>query len=940
MKNNVYLRKWFILIVVLLGFPKCVFGEEQRPCDNTLIKEKESVMSLAGEWGIALDSADVGVSEQWYERSFGDKIRLPGTTDEAGYGFPNVLLPSVDKPQIQYLTRKCAYVGPAWYMREVVIPPHWKDKVVELKLERVIWHTSVWVDGCPVSEKGESLIAPHRFDLTDFLTPGKHTLVIRVDNRKMYDTNVRNCSHAYTSQTQGIWNGILGEISLRAKGNVYLENVQVYPDISKKQVRITGCVNYRGKQQKNGKVRIHIQEKGMEPIVNHRSVVKLSYGKNYMDVLCSIDDSVKVWDEFNPVLYDLDLSVEALGGKDTKIIRFGMRELEQKGNSLWLNGHKLFLRGTLECCVFPLTGRPPMDTEGWRKVFLTAREWGLNHLRFHSWCPPEAAFRVADSLGFYLQVELPLWAMKKVGQDKAHAAYLYEEANCILSEYGNHPSFCFMSLGNELPGDFSYLNGLLNHIKGQDNRRLYATTSFSFAAGHGTWPEADDDFLVTQKTKYGWIRGQGVLDSETPSFDKDYAASVKDMPVPLIIHEMGQYAVYPNLKEIEKYTGTLVPLNFMGIKNELVKKGLLNKADDYLKASGRLAFLLYKEEVERALKTTGISGYQMLDLHDFPGQGSALVGLLDAFWDNKGIAKAEEFRQFCAPIVPLANFSKAVYTASEEFEARINVSNYSNKAISNQTISWRLETSAGISLAAGELEAERLDIGGENSVGVVKCPLSALKQAEKLLFTVSLKGMPYKNSWKIWVYPETVSIKAGSVVVTADWEEARHALEAGRDVLLNPAYETCKGIEGKFVPVFWSPIHFPRQAGTMGLLLNPEHPAFAHFPTSYHTDWQWWHLVKQSRTLMIDSLSQKVTPLLEYVDNFVKNRRLSTLFEVNCGKGRLVFCSMDLLRDIEKFPEKKQLLYSLLEYMQSADFQPEKKICFDELYNQIYLKDK
>lgn len=251
-----------------------------------------------------------------------------------------------------------------------------------------------------------------------------------------------------------------------------------------------------------------------------------------------------------------------------------------------------------------------------------------------------------------------------------------------------------------------------------------------------------------------------------------------------------------------------------------------------------------------------------------------------------------------------------------------------------------METSTGTSLVAGELEAERLDIGGENSVGVVKCPLFALKQAEELLFTVSLKGMPYKNSWKIWVYPETVSIKAGSVVVTADWEEARHALEAGRDVLLNPAYETCKGIEGKFVPVFWSPIHFPRQAGTMGLLLNPEHPAFAHFPTSYHTDWQWWHLVKQARTLVIDSLSQKVSPLLEYVDNFVKNRRLSTLFEVSCGKGRLVFCSMDLLRDIEKFPEKKQLLYSLLKYMQSADFQPEKKICFDELYNQIYKKNE
>ena len=118
--------------------------------------------------------------------------------------------------------------------------------------------------------------------------------------------------------------------------------------------------------------------------------------------------------------------------------------------------------------------------------------------------------------------------------------------------------------------------------------------------------------------------------------DKDFRASVDGMEVPTVTHEVGQYSVYPDLSEIAKYTGTLLPLNFMAVRNDLEKKGRLDKASAYLQASGKLAAILYKEEVERALKTPGISGFQLLDLHDFPGQGTALVGLLNAFWGEQG----------------------------------------------------------------------------------------------------------------------------------------------------------------------------------------------------------------------------------------------------------------------------------------------------------------
>lgn len=907
----------------------CLYGFSS--CKETL-----PVISLSGEWQFAIDSTDVGLSEGWYTRSFADNIQLPGTTDQAGYGVSNNLPPSISKPQILHLTRKNSYVGPAWYTREISIPSDWKEKTVELKLERVIWKTSVWVDGNPVSGSQESLISPHRYDLTQCLTPGNHRISIRVDNRKQYDISVNDMAHAYTNETQIMWNGILGEISLCAKNDVFINDLQVFPDIEKKQIRVKGKLANAGSAMK-GNISTEIKDKSSKiSVAKMKKEIEIPVGETVLDFVCPMGDSVRYWSEFTPVLYELNVMTEAGSLQSFASTTFGMRELGHNQSDLLLNGRKIFLRGTLECCIFPLTGCPPTTTDGWVKVFRSAREWGLNHLRFHSWCPPEAAFQVADSLGFYLQVELPLWSLK-VGEEEKTNNFLYAEADRILSEYGNHPSFCFFSIGNELQPNFEFMNGLLRHVKSADSRHLYTTTSFTFENGHGDWPELDDDFFITQWTKKGWVRGQGIFDTESPRFDTDYSASVEGMPVPLITHEIGQYAVYPNLKEIEKYTGVLEPLNFKGVKLELEKKNLLSRADDYLMASGKLATILYKEEIERAMKSPGVSGFQLLDLHDFPGQGTALVGLLDAFWESKGVAKAEAFRQFSAPVVPLARFKKAVYTNGEPFIATVEVANYGAMDLKDQTIIWTLSDMSGSFLKEGSLAINDIRIGGGNPIGQIVCPLTDIKEAEKLSLTISVKGTDYKNAWNIWVYPALLNIDKGDVVVTAQLAEAQSALKSGKKVLFNPSYESCIGLQGKFVPVFWSPVHFPKQAGTMGLLLNPAHKAFTHFPTDGHTDWQWWNLATQSRTLVVDSFYQEIDPIIECVDNFVNNRRLSTLFETNCEDGKLIVCSMELLNNHENSPEKRQLLYSLIAYMKSDAFAPSRSIAFEKIQSLVAL---
>lgn len=889
----------------------------------------QNSIDLSGQWQVSLDSL------QTFQ-----PISLPGNLDLAGLGTPNTLAPDLAKPQLLHLTRKHSFVGAAFYRRTIDISKKMEGKPLTLTLERIIWQSQVWVDGKKINGGVESLTTPHTYTMAGGLKAGKHEILIRIDNRKRYDMSVNEMAHAYTDETQVKWNGILGKMTLKAENPVKVLSVQTFPNVSDKSVKV---VTRLARTLANGK-----KYKGMLSLdVTGKSYISTDVTDNYriatvsfpvtvdqdtltIEKTLDLGDKVRLWDEFSPYIYDLRASFGK--GKvlmDADSTTFGMREIGVRDGHLAVNGNRIFLRGTLECCIFPLTGCPPTDEAGWQKVFQSAKSWGLNHLRFHSYCPPEAAFRVADSMGFYLQIELPVWSLT-IGKDSAMSRFLYDEYNRIVAQYGNHPSFCLLSAGNELQPDFKFLNNFVGYMKRHDSRHLYTTTSFTFEKGHGRKPEPEDQYFITQWTDNGWVRGQGVFDAEQPNFNKDYRQATEGIYTPLISHEIGQYSVYPNLQEIKKYTGTLDPLNFKAIRNDLQAKGLLSKADDYLKASGKLAVQLYKEEIERAMKTPKFDGFQLLGLQDFSGQGTALVGLVDAFWDSKGLTSERYFRQFNAPVTPLARFGKATWSSSETFRAEVEIANYGKNDIMGKPVAWILKDQQGRAVAQGELAAKPITKGDVTAIGKVAASLSDIKDAAKLTLQVNIKGTEWMNTWNIWVYPSGLQMPKTDVVMTQDIDAAFKALKKGRKVLLSPKKENIKGLEGKFLPVFWSPVHFPKQAGTMGLLVEPKHPALAHFPTDMHSDWQWWNLVKRSRVMNIDSV-KGASPIVEDVDNFTNNRRLCSVFEARCGTGKLVVSSMDVLSDSEGKPEVRQMLYSLLCYMSSPYFNPSGVVSVSEL---------
>lgn len=854
-------------------------------------------IDLSGDWDVSL-----------LQNGIGGKIQMPTTLDIAGYGeLTDTVGISVDE-RFRRLTRRRSYIGSARYTKRVKITEEMANRPLELFLERVIWKSKARIGGLDFDNEEYSLVGPHRHTLASGLPAGEYTLEVEVDNSRQFDISTSNLAHCYTNDTQTMWNGILGDIYLRALPDCDLRRVEVYPTEALDSVYVDIYVDNTTHKARQEKILVGLGKKTV------RLKERLYPGINRLRVGVPVDGLDK-WNEFQPAVNEINVGV----GKEIKKVKFGLRTVDNK-DGLRVNGMPVFLRGTLECCVFPLTGAPAMDKEGWLKTFDAARRWGLNHLRFHSWCPPEAAFEVADSLGFYLQVELPVWSLK-IGDDANAESFLREEFERIVENYGNHPSLCLISVGNELQHDFGWLNETVALMKRRDPRRLYTTTSFTFEKGHGGHPEPEDEFMVTQWTDKGWVRGQGVFETELPAFDKNYDASLDGIGIPLISHEIGQYAVYPRISEISKYTGVLNPLNFKYIKKDLDSKGMLSDSERMTQASGNLAAILYKEEIERALKTKGMSGYQLLGLQDFPGQGTALVGLVDAFWDNKGAVTEEWFREFCAPVVPLLDFKSAVYRSGEVFEGEVSVANYSDKMLDGQKFFWTLtDDSDEKVLAQGELVSENIGQGKVGKVGKFEVSLADISTPSAVTVRVRMESGA-SNSWRIHVYPDR-KVDHGKVLLTRSTKDAIEALNEGRDVLLAPPVDSISGLESKFLPVFWSPVHFPKQAGTMGIMCDAEHPALMGFPNNGYSDWQWWGVARNAKVVNMDSIPD-AGRIVSLIDNFVHNRKLAYIFEARVGKGKLLFSAVDILNPDNNLPELNALRNSLIEYMNTQSFNPQ-----------------
>lgn len=903
--------------------------------------------SLAGEWSFALDSNDVGEKENWAMQSFSERVKLPGSLQEQGKGFDvdvNTKWTGSVNDKSWYVDEKYAkyrkpgnvkvpfwlnpdkhYVGVAWYQREIDIPESWSNKRIMFEFERTHWETSLYIDGEKIDHQ-DALQVPHRY-LTTTLTPGKHVLTLRVDNRMHID--VGSNAHSVSDHTQSNWNGVIGEIRMRPLPSLAIDHIEVYPDAKAKKANVKVYLN--GKSD-DSHLKLNVLFKG-------RSVLKKeieidSNAEDFVETTIEWKDDVKLWSEFTPNVYRLHAALSSQDGVCEKELNFGFRDLTVNGTRFDINGRPLFLRGTLECCVFPMTGYPAMDNAYWTKIYNTCKSYGLNHVRFHSWCPPAAAFHVADSMGVYLQVECGGWT--SVGDGNKQDRWIKEESDRILKEYGNHPSFCMLAYGNEPSGgnQVNYLNDLVVYWKKNDGRRLYTSA--------GGWPLVKDaDYFNTDHPRIGGIgRIQNLLNTYIPRTDYDFRDRLqKEMPV--VSHEIGQWCVYPDFKEIDKYTGVLKAKNFEIFKETLEEAGLGDMAEKYLYASGRLQTLCYKMDIEASLRTPGFAGFQLLDLHDFPGQGTALVGVLNPFWESKGYVDDKEFSTFCNETVPLARMEKLVWNNDETFKANLEFSHFGEKPLKDVTVLWNLETKDGKTMKSGTFKSN-LPVGNLIEVGSIEVPLNTFTDPTQLVLKVEVENTKIANSWHVWVYPSVKKEVQKVPYITNEMDsKAIEKLNQGENVLFlsygKVAPEKGGDIRVAFSPVFWNTAwtnNAPPQ--TLGFLCDPDHAVFGAFPNDGYSDFQWKELAVSCNAMVMDEFSHDFRPLVYIIDDWFKNRKLGVLFEGKVGRGNLMVCSIDLDTDLDKRLSAAQFRQSILEYMASDQFKPQHEIDL-QLLQRIFL---
>lgn len=928
-------------------------------CNNRTFVPVHDTISLNGTWKFALDTAKTGISEKWFNRSLVDSVKLPGTLDENNKGIPNN-----NRMETMRLSRERMYAGMAWYQRSVYIPENWNGQYVRLMMERTK-PTQVWVDNNMIGSSND-ILTPQYYNLTGYLTPGKHTLTILVNNDNNSVPAGVTGSHAWTEHTQSNWNGIIGKLSLEAYNPVHIETVQVYPDIVLKKVNVR--VKITNPSGINSKMKLIIKADAWNTDQKHdvpskSFPVTLKKGENSIDLTYSMGSNALLWSEFNPALYKLRLTLK--GGKvlDNAILDFGMRKFSTRATQFTINDTKTFLRGKHDACVFPLTGHPPMDVESWQKVFRIAKSYNINFYRFHSWTPPLEAFEAADIEGMYLQPELPFWGGFSTNRNSALNTFMIKEGDHIFETYGNHASFVMFALGNELSGDFEAMKEILNHFRSVDSRHLMAYGSNNYLGFRG--PVAGEDYYAAcrvgadKDTTYRThIRGSfsfadandgGYINGRYPSTNLNYSGAISKCTVPAVGTEVGQYQIYPNYDEIKKYTGVMKPWNFEVFRERLKENNLTDQAKDFFRASGALSAICYKADIEMAMRTPGFGGFHLLDLQDFPGQGTALVGLLDAFMENKGIITPEEFSQFCNRVVPLVEMEKYCWSNNEQFRGKIEVANYSETSLKAQLVRWTLKNNRGEIIYQNETTSDILQ-GGLTTIGSLNIDLLKFSKPEKLTLSISLEGTKFENSYPIWVYPANVDTKVPeNILISRKLDKnTLSKLADGGMVLLFPDFNDIKDLSvgGLFTPDYWNWRMFkgisesnnkPVSPGTMSILTNPGLPLFNDFPTEFHTNWQWWPIVRNSRPFILDNTPKDYRPLVQVVDNIERNHKLGLIFEFSVGKGKLLVCMSDL-KAIQNKPEGRQLYSSILRYMSSADFKPSQALNQVELVSLFKTK--
>lgn len=911
--------------------------------------------SLEGTWKAKLNNGMEG------------EMNLPGTLDENKLGCKDVGAnqwhPAAEVgnakegfdpngPIATRFTRKYTYEGEARLTRQISFePPAGKRVFLEAERARCL---KLLVDGKEVPYFVDpSVSTPYVFEVTGLLN-GENELTLLSDNSYPglpHDAIV--FSSAATDETQTNWNGVLGYVRLRTEEPVFLQAVRAYP----KKDTVTVRAEISAAEPYKGTVTLKSEALAKQAALE----VNVPEGITTVEIKdIPLAENVRRWDEYEGNLYKLTCG---LSGCEEKTITFGVRDFGDNGKGrLCVNGRVIFLRSESNCAEFPETGYPPMTVDEWMTILERYKSYGINCMRFHSHCPPEAAFTAADEIGMMMQPELSHWNPRNAFEPETDFAYYQKELVQTILMLANHPSFVMLTLGNELcTGKTGHerMSFLLDLARKTDATRLYANGSNVHYGTIGC--DADSDFYTSQsffreplrgtfagmpdmmgreKSKGGedepfeeseFIRMKGYINNQYPNAKTNFNASMeilrKDFKKPVFNFEVGQFEVLPYFEELAKFHGISDPVNLRLIRDKAEKLGLLDVWSQYVEATGELSRIGYREEIEAAMRTREMSGISLLGLQDFPGQGTALVGMIDSHLEPKPFhfAKPENFRAFFRDSLPFVLLDKYTYESTETLEADIEVANFGKREICGRV---HCELKGDNILIEETLKEAKCPIGEITPVGRISLPLGKVKKASKLELTVTVAEL--SNTYPVWVYLPVTPKCSENVYETEHFDDGtKKVLAEGGIVYLTPASNKDslpQSIQAQFTTDFWSVGTFPMQEGGMGQLIDSGHPVFEDFPTEFHTNWQWWPMAGQRAIILPEVMKSIVTEM----DSYAYMRPMTQLLECRCGGGKLLLSSMGL-QNLQQYPEARALLSSIYRYLASDQFEPDQELAVETL---------
>ena len=876
------------------------------------------MLDLSGKWTVILPEEG--------GQDYRETVSIPGTLDTNGIGGPD------GEKLNNRLTRLHTWEGEARYETEVILSESMRGKRLFLMVERSR-KLALRVNRESVEKLCGTLSTPWIFELTGMEKEGKLSLSITCDNH--YNGWPRKAilnSSAATDETQTNWNGLLGKVQIVEEEKNFIEAIRIYPKGNRAEVYVQLNLG----QCFSGAVTA-VSEAFAEPFSQRAEGLQPGRHSLYMGSV-RLKEEAERWDEEEGRLYTVQVQADGMREKETA---FGIRDFgENENHRLTLNGRVFFLRGEANCAVFPETGHPPMDLEAWKRILSVYASYGVNCVRFHSWCPPEAAFYAADQMGMMMQPELSNWNYEDAFETEEDYAYYREELTEIIRMLANHPSFVMLSFGNELWAEalgHERMDELLDLAHALDNTRLYANSSNPHYGMRGT--DRKSDFYTSHNYRSYLIRGSGAnmeghINQAYPNARTNFSEGVRiardEYGHPVFSFEVGQFEVLPDFSEISSFQGVTRAVNLELVREEAAKRGYLEEWPRWVEASGENALAAYREEVESALRTGELSGLSLLGLQDFPGQGTALVGMLNSHLQPKpfSFAQPERFRRFFAPVVLLAYLEKYTYVSDELLRVPIRLANYGKKEVRG-CLFWKL-LNGKHTVCQGSFPKGLYENQGLSDVGTLEIPLNGIDAPAALTLELALEKV--ETSYPLCVYPsrEQSSKKAGDVL-TADSldEEVLRFLRKGGRVFLDPPAKKeyfPASIGGQFTTDFWSVGSFPEQEGGMGMVIDASHPALEHFPTAFYSQWQWWPMAN-GRPMI---LPEWIRPIIRVPDSCLRMKPMGLLFEAKIGAGRLMVSSMGL-HDIQQYPEAGALLDGILTYMNGPGFQPVQELTEEQL---------